>query len=243
MSSKNDWLWRPVGLTLRRPSRLWETETQLLKFSHTSQIRTEAAIWKKPGSNLSADLGESPGETEVAEVLKMGKRNHLSNTRDRDGWPSTHKSFGTGTSAFPARVQAASQCPQTRHSAPPGGLTARRLHPGGNGPRSPFLEDILWPSDHLAGVMLNCAAWLWSRPEDFSCVRHTPTPSLDQSKPLSKSVCLKVSEGWGVCVSWRGAYSKQNPTDIHKLGVKCIPIIQLKVSLESSCIISNAGSS
>lgn len=157
----------------------------------------------------------------------MGKRNYLSNIRDRNGWPSTHKSFCTGTSAFPARVQAASQCPQTRHSAPPGGLTARRLHPGGNGPRSPFLEDILWPSDHLAGVMLNCAAWLWSRPEDFSCVRHTPTPSLDQSKPLSKSVCLKVSEGWCVCVL-AGSLLQTEPDWHLQIGCKMRPDYTIK---------------
>ena len=67
LSPQKVWLWRPMGLTFRRARRLWERETPLLKcehkISHTPGPRAEAVIWKEPGSDPPADVGEAPGET------------------------------------------------------------------------------------------------------------------------------------------------------------------------------------
>ena len=65
-STQNIWFWKPVGLTFRRAGGLKETETLLLKGvcknSFTPSTSTEAAIWKAPGSDQLADLGEPPRE-------------------------------------------------------------------------------------------------------------------------------------------------------------------------------------
>ena len=65
MSSQNVWLWRPKGLALGKLRELWETEPVLSKdaqkISHTLRLRAEV-IWKAPGSDLFADLEESPRE-------------------------------------------------------------------------------------------------------------------------------------------------------------------------------------
>ena len=70
MSSWNIWLWRPAGLC--------EIETPLLnvahKISHVPGPKTEAAIWKEPRSDPSADLGESPGEAGDNLNLLSGHR-------------------------------------------------------------------------------------------------------------------------------------------------------------------------
>lgn len=114
------------------------------------------------------------------------------------------------------------------------------LHPEVKCSRSPLLEAAMWPRDHLAGVMLNCASWLCTLLSDFSCVYNTPTPSQYQSKSLSKTLELRLSRGvvyvWGNSLHWiEHLWYPQ-------IQCKCIPITQLKFSLESICMISNIGS-
>ena len=66
MSPQNVWLWRPVGLTFRRPRGLWEIETPLLegihRISHILRPRARTVTWKEPGSYPSTGLGESTGQ-------------------------------------------------------------------------------------------------------------------------------------------------------------------------------------
>ena len=63
---QNIWLWSPVGLILGSPKGLGEIEASLLrgtcKISQALGPKAEAVIWKEPGSDLHADLGEFPGE-------------------------------------------------------------------------------------------------------------------------------------------------------------------------------------
>lgn len=64
MSPQSIWLWRSVMLIFRRHRRLWEIETPFWKGRHKifSFVGTRADGSKEPGSDLPADLGESPRE-------------------------------------------------------------------------------------------------------------------------------------------------------------------------------------
>ena len=66
--NENTWLQQPMGFTVRRSRTLKETDISLLKGSfkslHAVCLRAEAIVWKKAYSDLLANLGEPPSETE-----------------------------------------------------------------------------------------------------------------------------------------------------------------------------------
>ena len=61
--SQNFWIWSQQGLSLGEPEGCGKQSPCLkgaYKISHASGPRAEAIIWKEPGSEAAADLGEPP---------------------------------------------------------------------------------------------------------------------------------------------------------------------------------------
>ena len=127
MVSQNICLWRLAGLNLGRVRGPWEVDSTLkgaYKISHAPGPRAEAIIWKQPGSEAAADLGEPPREA-------RGSWTHPGDT-DTGGshFAELHRPCGHQCSVqFSRSVVSDSLWPyESQHARPPCPSSTPRVH-------------------------------------------------------------------------------------------------------------------